>query len=466
MLQGITYKSVEMVITGYVEHVVHGVLPRPVPACGSALADVVGVGEGVIGELISQAVLTVGAGAHLVVELALPGEALDGLHTDVAGEGETVAVAVIVAAGRVDHAGDGVADIAVQGPKTAVAQPVILGIGTVSLINGDKRVGGHHVVDVIPVVVAGTDTAALVGHEGHVLTEGDDVETVFLPENVIGIEADGDTLVVGCNGFAEDTFLMGVGDTGGEPGAVGTADDVHGVVGVGSILVTDGVKPVGAGEGTVLDAVVKLGAEGVRPVDGIPSHVEVHLVLDVHVLLGVQELGHLLHVLDAVETVVCDGVLAGLALLGGHEDNTVCTTGTVDGAGCSVLEDVDALDVGGVQRIDVTSGNAVDDVQRSIGTGGTHTADVHVVAGTRLAVRAHDAHTGGGGLHGAERAGGVELCEFFTLHLDGGAGHQLFLLGTVTNHHKFFQGFGVFLKENVEERLVSDRDYLSLVTDG
>ena len=466
VLQGVTDEGVEVVLLTQRKDIVNGVFPGPVPTGVGTLAHGIGVAEGLIGELVDEAVLTVGSGAEAIVELALPGEALDGLHAQVGRHAEAVVVALVVATGGINHFRDGVGDGGNQVPDTAVLEVVVLRVGAVVRVGGNQRVGGKHVEDIVPVVVAGADTALSGLGEGDVLTYADDVQVSLAPQHVVGVETGGDTGIVGSDGFAEDTFLVGVAHTHGELGILGTAHDVNGVVLVGSVHVADEIQPVGALEGTVLDAVVKGGIQDAGPVNGGLAHVEVHLVLDVHVLLGIQEFGHLLDVLYTIETVVSDRHIAGLALLGGNEDNTVGTTGTVNGAGCGVLEDVDALDVGGVQGADAAAGHAVDDVEGFIGTDGTHTADVHIVTRAGLAGFAHDAHTGGGGLHGAQGVGGVQFGEVVTLYLHRGAGNEFLLLGTVTHHHHFFQKLAVFLKHHVEDSLVSNRNHLSYVTDG
>ncbi len=405
VLEGVTDQGVEVVLAVDVEQVVHGIFPGPIPAGVGALADGVGVLEGLVGQLVDHAVLAVGARAQAIVELALPGEALDGLHAQVGRHSQAVVVAAVVAAGRIDHFSDRVGDGGHQVPQAALLEPVVFRIIAVGLKDGNERVGGEHVEDIVPVVVAGTDAAVGRLGEGHVLTHGDDVQAVLVPQHVVGVQADGHTLVVRSDRLAEDTFLVGVAHTHREFGHLGTSDDVDGVVLVGGVDVADGVEPVGSDERTVLHAVVERRVQDAGPVDGRLAHIEVDLVLDVHILLGVQELGHLLHVLDAVEAVIGDADPAGLALLGGDEDDTVRTTRTVDGAGGGVLQDVDALDIRGVEGVDAAAGHAVDHIQRGIGTDGTHTADVDVVARARLSGRTHDAHTGGGGLHGAQGVG-------------------------------------------------------------
>ena len=71
----------------------------------------------------------------------------------------------------------------------------------------------------------------------------------------------------------------------------------------------------------------------------------------------------------------CAGSAAG-ALLGGDNDNTVGSAGTVDGGGRCILEDGEALDVlrvDGGQRVThagnavIGNGQAVDDIQRVVG---------------------------------------------------------------------------------------------------
>ena len=338
-----------MVLVCEVEHVVDRVFPGPAPAGGSALADTVGIQERVVGKLVHHRIVAVSARTHPIIELALPGEAFDGLHTEVSGQGKAVAVAVVVTAAGIGHRSNRIAGIGIQRPDTAVAQPVILGVRTVRLVDGHKRVRGQHIVHVVPVVVAGTDTATLVRVESHVLTEGDNIQAVLSPKHMVGVQADGETLVVGSDGLTENTFLMRIADTHRELRTVGTTNDIDCVVRVRRIDVTDGIQPVGPLEGAGLDVIVQRRIQDAGPVDGILAHVEGDLVLDVHILLGVQEFGHPLDILDSVEAIISDDILVALTLLGRDEDDTVRTTRTVDSAGSRVLEDVNALDVGRVE---------------------------------------------------------------------------------------------------------------------
>ena len=257
VLECITDQGVNIVLAAYVEDVVDGILPGPVPTGISALADCVGVAEGLVGHLVDETVLAVSAGTQAVVELALPGEALDGLHTQVGRHSQAVVVALVVAAGRIAHLGDRVADGGNQVPEAALLEPVILRVGAVRLIDLDERVGRQHVEDIVPIGVARADAAVAGLGEGQVLTHGDDVQTVLVPEHVVGIQTHGHALVVGSDRLAQDTFLMGVAHTHREFGQFRTTDDVDGVVLVRGVHVADRVEPVRADEGAVHDAVVE-----------------------------------------------------------------------------------------------------------------------------------------------------------------------------------------------------------------
>ena len=173
-------------------------------------------------------------------------------------EVQCVTLVDVVATAGIDQAEYRVAGIAVQRPETGLLQVVEIGILTVRAIERDDRVRTQCVGDIVPVLVADTDTLLHAIDVGHVLTECDDVQTVLLEKHVVGIQAYGGTLVVRLARISEDTFLAGVAYTRGELGQFAAADDVDSVVGNRGIGIVDGLKPVGAGEGTVLDAVVKV----------------------------------------------------------------------------------------------------------------------------------------------------------------------------------------------------------------
>ena len=204
------------------------------------------------------------------------------------------------------------------------------------------------------------------------------------------------------------------------------------------ILVLEYTPPVGA-----FPAAVDLGQDVlwyiVGPIDLGTRCVEVVLVKDGHVLLCIEKLWTLVGVRPSHGTIVAELDLAGLALLGGHQDHTVGSTGTVDGCRCSILQDIDALDVVGVDAVKVATCYTVDDVKRSSVTGGADTTDVDLVALTRLRGRLGNLYTRGLALHSFECVGSVQLGDVITLYLNGGTGQQLFLHGTVTDDDHVFE---------------------------
>ena len=69
--------------------------------------------------------------------------------------------------------------------------------------------------------------------------------------------------------------------------------------------------------------------------------------------------------LPALGEIVADSHLTHLTLLGGHEDHTIGSTGSVDGTRGSILQHLDTLDVAGVDVVKTTlDRHTVDDIQR------------------------------------------------------------------------------------------------------
>ena len=179
---------------------------------------------------------------------------------------------------------------------------------------------------------------------------------------------------------------------------------------------------------------------------GLADQVQVLLGGDAAHTIGVR-------LLETGESIERDGglLLAGLALAGGHEDNAIRRTGTVDGRGGGILEDIDGLDIGGVQVVQVAAGHTVDDDERSGGTGGSETADGDVVTGTRNTARLNDIHARHGAVKGTQRIGGVLLLDFVTGNVDRGTGQEFLLLGTITDDDGLIQEFRVFLERDVDD---------------
>ena len=90
------------------------------------------------------------------------------------------------------------------------------------------------------------------------------------------------------------------------------------------------------------------------------------LILPLGVVVNVEHVILLGNLLPAVVGVVADLYLTGLTALGGHQDNTVGTTATVDGGRRSVLQHGDVLDVVGRNVADTVNGESIDNVQRVV----------------------------------------------------------------------------------------------------
>ena len=164
----------------------------------------------------------------------------------------------------------------------------------------------------------------------------------------------------------DDAVLHEVAAADGRRARGGSLREVEAVVHDGGTL-EEGVLPIGA--------LSEAGRVGQR-CEGDETGGSAALVHEDGVLFGVEQTDLLPRLLDAVVGVV--GHLGGLALaalLGGHEDDPVSTTCAVNGGGCGVLQDGDALDVGRVEEVDAPGRDAVDDPQRLGVVERTRTAD-------------------------------------------------------------------------------------------
>ena len=180
---------------------------------------------------------------------------------------------------------------------------------------------------------------------------------------MVGVDTTAKTLVVGGLLATHDTILLGVREAHGELRTIGATRQVEGVAVLEGILVAVFLKPIGAFPSGIHLVDDSLWNDGV-PYWSSTSVVEHRLVDDLHVFLSSEGVGALVGVRPAYIAVVLNRNLAGLALLGGHENNAVGGTCTVDGSGGSILQDVDALDFVGVKTIEAV-----------VGRTGVHTVD-------------------------------------------------------------------------------------------
>ena len=231
-------------------------------------------------------------------------------------------------------------------------------------------------------------------------------------------------------------------------------------------LVVHLLHPVGALPGTIRDGAVEIGRQHGGEIHLGNAGILAGEVVELHVLFGVDHVGHLGDVLAAIETVIGDDHASFLALFRGHEHDTVGGTCTVDGGGSSILENVDGLDVVGVENVDVTTGHTVDDIQRFGVTDRTDTADVDLVAAARLAGVLGDGNARALALQGAEGGRRVEPGQLIALHLHRRTGDEFFLLYTVTDDDGFAEHVEIRIQHDVQGAAVVDCDLSLLVAEA
>ena len=189
-------------------------------------------------------------------------------------------------------------------------------------------------------------------------------------------------------------------------------------------------------------------------------------------------------------SVIGDLRLAGLAVLGGDQDDAIGALGAVDGRRGCILEDFHADDIGRVEggegrnRGDlavaqaaetvVPAGTAasldddtVDDVQR-LGTRIDRglTADADGGRGSRSTGGLHGGDTGSAALEGLVEVGDDGSLQVLLLHGDGGAGEVALLHGTVTHDDDFVEEFGILFQQDVDSGLVTHDHLLRCIADG
>ena len=119
-----------------------------------------------------------------------------------------------------------------------------------------------------------------------------------------------------------------------------------------SVLVEDCIHPVCSG------------TKDIRIVEGGNlACIQAAFVHHDSILCSIQDSGLAPWVLEAIGEIIADFCLAFLAFLCGDEDNAVCSTCAVDSTGSSILEDLDTLNIVGVQVVDTTGRHAIDNVQ-------------------------------------------------------------------------------------------------------
>ena len=129
------------------------------------------------------------------------------------------------------------------------------------------------------------------------------------------------------------------------------------------ILIGESIPPVSAFPAAANTVKNVLRNES-RPIQLGTSRIKRVLINNIHVLLSIEQLWALVDVRPTHSTVVAELNLTGLTLLGGHEDHTVGSTGTVNGCRSSILQHVDALDIVRVDTVEVTTCYTIDYIKR------------------------------------------------------------------------------------------------------
>ena len=192
---------------------------------------------------------------------------------------------------------------------------------------------------------------------------------------------------------------------------------------------------------------------------------------DVCPLLGVQEVQFPGDATPSERGVITDVVFAVRALLGGDDDHTVGTTGTIDGCGRHVLQHLDALDVRGIQERQRVEGGvarfgtsacrcrivihdeSVDHIEWFVTAGdGVSTTDADDAGSTRLTRGLGDIQTCDGSLKGTLH-GGVLLLQQLIAYGGDAAGEFQTFLGTIAYHDHLIQFAGVIDQLNLHRLL-------------
>ena len=158
-------------------------------------------------------------------------------------------------------------------------------------------------------------------------------------------------------------------------------------------------------------------------------------------------------------------LLERVAFLGGHEDNAVGSTASVDSRGSCILEHLDGLDIVGVEVVDASL-HAVHQEQRVVATvDGRAASDKEPRALAGEVVVGGNAQTGDLALEGVTHRGHGSVHKFFAVHLGDGSTQGFAGLGTVTDHHHVVQDVLVVGQGHVDGRTSADGHDLGGVAD-
>ena len=172
----------------------------------------------------------------------------------------------------------------------------------------------------------------------------------------------------------------------------------------------------------------------------------------------------LCHGLESCVVVHIDIHLAVLTALGRDNNHTVSGTRTVDGSRRSILQHLDGLDVGRVERVEILSRcHTVNHVERVASVHRTHTTNANRrTAATRRSV-GHDVNTCQLALHGVQHIWVALADRTFHVHHSHSTRQVSLALHLVTSDNHFCQFLGVVLQRDMHRR--SCWHFHRLVTD-
>ena len=244
----------------------------------------------------------------------------------------------------------------------------------------------------------------------------------------------------------------------------------YGHVGVPGLagVAEDHADPVVGGQ-TVVEVYVVVAAEKGLVVVGdvVPDQAELILesyeVLGVHGLDGVA-VGHPFLTVVGVDT---DGYLASfLTALGGDDDYSVRTAGTVDGGREGILQHVHGLDFGSSDIVDVVHRETVHDVQRrGVLCDGSASADTDLDVSVRVTLSGGYRHTGHPSGQGLGYAGHGLLGYFLVADGRYGAEEVAALYCSVTDNDGLLQHRDVILHHYIDDCASVYRNDLVLHSD-
>ena len=183
--------------------------------------------------------------------------------------------------------------------------------------------------------------------------------TVFCLEDSIGrVRTEAPALIVRTvEVTTNDTFLIEVTQRQEIVTFIITTTDTQLMLNNRSIVVEHLILPVGT--------ITLIAGNLISRVSWCITIVDLHLVHDCHILLGIQDRLLLPGILPTIAEVIVDRGLTGNTGLSSYQNHTIGSTRTIDGCRGSILQDLNRGDIHGVQVADTTlNSHTINDIKR------------------------------------------------------------------------------------------------------